>query len=252
MYQNRNGFSLIEALMVVALSVLMTATVLEIYLSSVRAFHYIELIARISQRASSTLEILSGEIKKAGYIGCARLSPDLQVRPLENDTLTIANRISGTDNEITIRKMSQKTAFLEKTNDDLSSVTVTSNIKFSSGDMVIIADCHGAEFAEINHVSLTNGRQKLHFSSALHKNYLPGTEVGHYEIQHFFLKPSKHQSLFYEDIHKQKYAILSDVLNIHFTYFLKNNVISLVEIELNLHVGKLNKTWFSFIPVGEI
>ena len=65
-----NGFSLIELMLAAALGVLMTAAIVQLFMSNTRGVALLKGQARLQESARHALHFLAGSARSAGYLGC--------------------------------------------------------------------------------------------------------------------------------------------------------------------------------------
>lgn len=264
-YRIKNrGVTLIEAMLVVALTLLITAAISSIYISNLHTVHTIQSITTLSTRGEQAQQ-LAREISQTGSVGCVKLNNG-SVRAFDSYELTPANRLTGTASTFTTRHPYYKTAYLTAISDDLQKLTLTMNARFLAGDIILISDCHSAQLAKIAHLSYIDNLQRLTLTQPLHRKFPIGSAINRYQIQSFYIKNSRAKGLYFKDIHQQVYRLMPNVIAMKLRYFTKQNgkleeiqsdvsidgsAISFVEIALQIQVGNLIKPWFIYAPIGE-
>lgn len=95
-----SGFSLVELLVAMALSLLIISSVTLALVNSQRSHALLQQQARLQQRARLALDLLSAEIRQAGFVGCPfeLLNIANAVRPDSEDAIQLLPFISGEEN----------------------------------------------------------------------------------------------------------------------------------------------------------
>lgn len=275
MHKNLNqnltrGFTLVEILIAMTISLLLMGLLLEIFLASRRSFQLQCALLEIEENARKAIEILTSEIQKAGMIGCARLSQDFPIVPFGPFTITVDNKLSGNSSEITIRYAEFNAAVLIKNMHNQINLTLNKSIHFAKQDILLIADCTQAELFQVERIILGADKQNLIASTALHHRYEKNAEISRFVINKFFIAKTRRvnqegkpiYALFVEDRKHRKTELVAGVYQLSFLYSLLRNgkiiessfvanadrVIG-IAIKLELAYFPLKKTWFTYVAL---
>lgn len=271
------GITLIELLIAMTLGLLLLSIMLGIYLAMQKSHHLQTAINNIQDNARVAISLLSADIRKAGNIGCAKLTKDFLLTSHTPYTLSTQNKLTGahTGNSasITIRHASFPSAALVEPMQDDSILYVTRIPKFKVGDILLIADCKQAEIFKVEYVAFMHGLQKIIPQTALHQHYEAHAEVSQLEINHYFVdKTSRHDttgapifSLWKQDLNT-KSELVEGVYRMQIRYAIEQQG-SLIEvaasnvqdwskilgvaIELEMGAGPIRKIWHAYIALRD-
>ena len=170
--KQHKGLSLIELMIALVLGLLITAGVIQVFVANKQTYRVTDAHSRLQDNARFALEILSRDIRSAGYSGCrvtekmnvtqianapipTEMTENTMITGIEADSATTWNTgvpvalgavIGGTD----IISMQHGTscggtltANLGDTDGDIS-VATTNTCNLSSGDILMVADCEDA------------------------------------------------------------------------------------------------------------
>lgn len=190
-----DGFSLVEIMIALTLSLLLLGAVFQIFISAKASYRMNEGLARLQETGRFAADILAGDIRMAGYQGCMTLDqltpnvivanppPDLNLYDPENvltgednlatgDDLVDDHRaVVGTDS-LTIRKASSSGADLTGNTDPINAnIQINGNpAGFEKDDILIITDCADADIFRATSVSNSNGSSKVTVAHASNGN----------------------------------------------------------------------------------
>lgn len=182
-----SGFMLIELLIALAIGLVIVSVILEIYLTTMRSYHLQSHLNQAQDNAKITIDILTTEIHRAGYIGCARLTADFPVASYSTYTLTPQNKITSPHaNEIVIQHMGLPAAVLLGPVENASILSVSQHVNFKPGHILMIADCKHADIFQVKAVKDVRGTRTIYSTRPLHYHYAQYAEVGQLEINTYF------------------------------------------------------------------
>jgi len=192
---HQKGLTLIELMIALVLGLLLVAGTIQVFVSNKQTARVTEAHSRIQENARFALEILSRDIRAAGYSGCrtidnmniqtvanapvpASMSPTTIVTGSndESGTLTptpsfsasLGTVVPGTD-LITIQRGSGCGATLvgnvSSSNANIQ-VYSPNTCNISAGDVLMVADCEDAHIFRATNVSSTGGTQQTIAHSA--------------------------------------------------------------------------------------
>lgn len=169
------GFTLLEYLVALMLSMIIVSLLVE------AALMMNQLVARQTKQLEEQQALIVAEhffrdaINSAGYLGC-RNTKD-RAWPLS---------LSYTENELSIKRMSEKTAeVVEQTDKQL---LVKGSINFKVNRDYVIQNCQHAELVKFNKIGVQGNLKKLTLNKALQHNYQSPSTIGAYETLRFFVK----------------------------------------------------------------
>src|SRR5438128_340840 len=94
--QKKQGFSLIEFLLALTLSLFILSIVSTIYLLSQRHLMSQIALSKIQENIHLLSEIFHTEIHQAGYIGCPKLTENFPIKTISPYDLTVQNKLVTT------------------------------------------------------------------------------------------------------------------------------------------------------------
>src|SRR5215208_309167 len=195
MFKNSNinqfrGFSLIEILMSISLSLILASLLFHILLISQKNYHYQIALHEIENHAQMVSTILHMELKKSGHIGCAHLSKSfLFISPLPfNDK----NKLEIKNNRLTVRYQEFPEVHLNSISKDLTRLDLSAETHYAKNDWMIISNCTHAELFQIEKIMIYSDHQLIMPTAALHYEFDKGAEVAPYiEHQYFIAKTNR-------------------------------------------------------------
>ena len=173
----QTGLSLVEIMVAMVISLILLAGVLQIYLSSKTTYRMQEGLSRLQENGRFAIDIISRDIRMAGFQGCTRLGSapgQIQANMLvstkpaalkysANDALAgVDNAASGNTTGaalntdiITVRSASPSNAVLSNNmTANNSNIVISSNPdNLKTNDILIITDCINADIFKASSVS---------------------------------------------------------------------------------------------------
>ena len=89
------GFSLIETLIAVAISISFTLILTYSYMTIRRLYQLNQNMITMQNKAFIAQQLLSRDIRTAGFIGCERLTSSMELHHPDNVNLTMESRLHG-------------------------------------------------------------------------------------------------------------------------------------------------------------
>ncbi len=203
------GFSLIELLSALTISILGLTMLMSVFVNDSLMHQRYLALADTRNNERFSVYILHQSIQKAGYIGCATLNDDFNIKNSGADkdhALSFSNslqvysthdparpplsKLKPNTDVIEIRKMSSEQGQLIYAIDNGNQITLTENPIFKSGDNIIISDCQHAVMSRVRSVFLSKKYhlQRLTLWHAIHGKFDRDAAVGHLERLIFFIK----------------------------------------------------------------
>jgi type II secretory pathway pseudopilin PulG len=188
MFHYKNcGYTLLEVMMSIGLSITIMALVLPQYLIFNQQFLWIHDQLTIQKKAERLMILLRDQIHLAGYLGCTKLTNEF---PLLNgkDLLNVDNRLQVTSqNHLIIRGMTDAVTLLNDGKIGSKTLTVSYTKNLKPHVKMIITDCLHGEIIEAQ--SLKHHKEKLiiMLNQPLQSHYAAGASLGLLRIEDFYL-----------------------------------------------------------------
>lgn len=270
----KQGFVLIELLIAILISTLLLNLLMKIYLTSESVLQWQTALIQIQNNANEIISLLNSNIKKSGHIGCAKLTPEFSATPFHHYSLSNKNKLIGDDNEITIRYADYPSATLLKAMENEWQLMVSRNIKFSSGDIVLISNCKWAEIFQVAKVKVSREVQEIISTSSLKHRFDLNSEISHFEVAHYYIDKTNRThrdgsyiyALYVENNHERKSELVSGINNINFKYLIYQQGILMeksasqikdwscvqgVSYELISVYPPLKKIWYGYVSLSK-
>lgn len=199
----QTGISLIELMISLAIGLLITSAMAYLYVNSKQTFRQQDNLARIQENGRFALDVISQDIRMAGYWGCAGRSISQPVNtlnnaatfannfgvPIEGNQATgastwapvldasITNVVSGTD-VITLRGAFDAGTTVTQhpggTPPGSADLKVTAGSGLLEGDVVLVSDCANAAIFQITNINNTGGGENMVHNSGAIAGINPG------------------------------------------------------------------------------
>ena len=174
MKSREQGYSLIELMIAISLSLFLSVGIINIFIYSKNIYQLTQNLNIIPTKARLALNLLSHDIRMAGFIGCVRLI----------DVMTLNNHLSANTSLVvwhkgyTTAKLSlPKLAQYQKDSDAIliqfldpntfpvneaksRHISLVNKMAFQPKDTLLISDCQHAELINWNKIHLTYSYQK--------------------------------------------------------------------------------------------
>lgn len=181
------GFSLIEMMVALLLSLLSLSALLEMYATSQRNLLLQSQMQAVSENAQAASYLIMTEIHRAGYIGCARLTPDFPMHGVGPFNLTPTNKLIAESNRFTVKYAATPEAELVRPMSDDLNLTVNETVRFTAGDWVVISDCQHAEIFRVQQAASNHHQQYLVASAPLQNQYDQHARISHFVSQTYYI-----------------------------------------------------------------
>lgn len=213
MISRERGLSIVELMVAMVISLILTAGVIQVFLGSKTTYRVTEGVGRLQEDGRFALEYLSRDIRMAGYSGCSRYAP--LTNTLNNDTNIAYNfqvGISGFNNVsatppteltaigitpkpdtdvIVVRRQSDNPIRIVKTNDAANMFTedlgqeanacADNSDRYSGlcfGDILMVSDCRKSRVFQATNVGPTgNGETSIKVNHDNRGTVTPGNAV---------------------------------------------------------------------------
>lgn len=192
----QRGFSLVEIMVAVTLSLVLMAGVMQIYLSSKQSFRMQEALSRVQENGRFALEFLSRDIRMADFWGCANVTNVTNNLNPAGGTGYIDygdGGLGATDNDglngsdtLTLRGAFGTSLNLLPNGAagygplQSSDITTTVDNELSQCDILLVADCSAADVFQLTNANPNGSGQIVHNTGATcgPGNYNPGSCTG--------------------------------------------------------------------------
>lgn len=182
--REQKGFGLIELMIAMTLGLLLLGGIGYVYIGSSGAFRTTDNLSRIHENARYALEVMSRDIRMAGYIGCGNIA-SLTVKTIANPpvpAMSVNNALIGYDNgsgwtnpsSVTrvagdvisiMAAFGSGTSLTGNLNPSNANIKVNGNPdNFKQGDVLAVTDCANADVFKVTNspgntgvVTLTHG-----------------------------------------------------------------------------------------------
>lgn len=167
------GYSLIELLIAISLSLFLSMGIITIFIYNKNSYQLTQSLNTIPGKAHLALHLLSHDIRMAGFIGCVRLIDVFTLKKhLSPDTCLVVWHKGYTTAKISLPKLAgyQKNSdviliqFLDPNTFPIKEAKSTHiifahRVRFRPKDVLLISDCQHAELIRWNDIHLANNYQ---------------------------------------------------------------------------------------------
>ena len=165
------GFTLIEIMLSISISLIVLQVLLDVYLSSLNIIREIKSMQQIRYQAALATNVLASDIKKSGYIGC-------QMR---------LNSISGSSSRISLNHMTYPSEKLLEPMRVTTEMIIGKHITLHTGDLLMVSDCEHAETFTAKKVWFRKKGQVIEAMTPLKYHYNGNADIGRYEKRSYFI-----------------------------------------------------------------
>ena len=176
------GISLVEILIALVISLFLLGGVIQVYLSNQSAYRFGEAVARIQENGRFSIEVMTQDLRMAGFFGCALFDPEDPENIANNldpsgpgyDSslydFVLAGVIQGTEGDglngsdsVTLRgSMPGQLNVVPPYNVDTSAaIFVNNNDVLQPDDIVMISNCRGADIFQITNTTTSPTSNKM-------------------------------------------------------------------------------------------
>jgi hypothetical protein len=226
------GLTLVELLIAMTLGILLLSGIFSTYLFSQKIHQQQTQLINQLETMRVISEILSNEIKIAGFIGCGRLDNHF---PIENHTgyaVTPADILAVRHDSFTVLHASLPQSKLIEDMIFSTVLYVSMEVLFKESDILIISDCYSVAVCQIRTVVRINDHvQKIILLTPLKHVYRRNAQTSILERNSYFVEQG---SLYKRDIHNKKIALADNILRlqiefippsgVQMTYFLPSKI----------------------------
>lgn len=241
-YNNGKGVTLIEMMIAVMLSFIVSSIAWAIYFSTVKAYRFQQSLSAIEQQATTAASLLHYDIGLAGYIGCARLTSDFPIITHTNESITNDNKLMVTESSVTVRHAAFPAATLSESNADKVSFQADLGQRFKEGQILVISDCQHAEIVKAVSISRHDPYQTIEIETPLRYSYKSGAEISRLEINRYYFIDDK---LMLQTMDGRDLQMVEGIKEMKVT----RNDRKGVNIELIVSAHSIEKPWSIYAPL---
>jgi len=208
------GFSLVELLIAMLLSLIVSAVVLQIFVSSSQTYRVREQVALLAENGRYATELLQRDLRMAGYSGCrtlAGLSPNViaknppafsgfadGLQGFESGSgwtnPTTITQLAGTDVVVVRRATGLAVPFIGNMAALNANIQIAPNpYGFAANDVLLVTDCEAADLIRASNVSQGSGvvtiahAMSTNIDNRLSKAYQENTMVMSFSANTYFI-----------------------------------------------------------------
>lgn len=173
------GFSLLELLLALTLSLFLLGAMAELYVNYKKHYWHAKLLADLQTNLRLSTQILQNDLATTSYIGCGKLNAGINI--VHDDNQTPSLTLMGYSSTAAINKFSlphsgkaapmpdSDVIELLKSEENVAdlieqqqgSLIVSSTPTFKANDWLLITDCHQGEFFQATQVSVKQDQQYI-------------------------------------------------------------------------------------------
>lgn len=259
---NQYGVTLIELMISMVIGLMMIGLITQLIIEVRRTAELQSDVFHVMQDSAHLSALFKAQIKRAGYVGCSRITAENSLLPDGKYAINVNNRLVGSDHELTIRYMDYKTEALLRDMSDRSVLLLSASVNMHPNEVWVISHCQRAEWFEIDKISRNHGVLIVNLKQPLSMLYDMTSEVGKLKINRLYSKSIKnHSILFMQDINGWNNKLVDEVSDLNFKYSVNDNgrVIDVsasqihnwsqvrgVAISAALQSGKVKQSWQSY------
>lgn len=238
-----SGATLLECLVALSISLLLIGLLVKLYDRYVVASHQVGDIAAAVTAINQAKYLIKHEIKRAGYLGCAKLSSEYPIVNHTTYAFTYRNQLQGDARHLVVRHAAFPSSTLIKPMHRLDQAVIGEYGNYKAGDIVIVTSCDHSDIVEV--ASQVNHTIRfMHFLSGL---YEAGSELSKLEENTFYIDESS--DLMMRDIHHKHHRMLTGIDELHFRYIQNKHQLVAIDYDLKARVGLINKAWHDYVSL---
>lgn len=170
------GLTLIELLVAMLISLIVVATVIEVFVSFNQKIHQQDKQKAILDRINFTTQLLRTDISLAGFDGCTR-------------RLLIPDPVDVSKGGVRVKHLSSQFDQIRAVAGER--VSVSGPVRFNKNNRIMIANCDHAYVYSVQSVSRRGDLQRLRLNQEIHAQFQAGDSVGKYVDNTYFVSHNK-------------------------------------------------------------
>ncbi|MFN3234397.1 MAG: PilW family protein [Gammaproteobacteria bacterium] len=228
--------SLIELLVATLLAIILTGTVVDVFLLLEKTEHNQSELMHVSRNLDVAVKNIRQDVYQAGACGCrSAFHRDMIINHVVGykDFFDKKNLIRiDKANDLTIHAAENKAVSVLLSSAEMRwQLFVGTNVVFSNGDVVVVSDCEFAEIAKVMSSYHAFGFQLLVFNVPLIHEYKLGAQVSRLERRHYFIKSdnlyletiSDRSDVLIDNVQSADFSLRGDMLKARLQYSLFGN-----------------------------
>jgi len=197
---SQRGISLIELMLAISLSMLLSLGVLSFHIQQKTSYLFQQGLSRILQNSQIAAYTLKNALQSAGSLGCLSLVSSTPMRVLTATPLPIEADMQLLEqyNRLLVQKAQ---AVAHKLLVPMSHIQAPITVErgkdaLTAGDMVVVSDCQQADVFMVNDVSVQRDTRTLYYKdAALSKAYDEQAELSKWTAKEFYIADSHYKNL---------------------------------------------------------
>jgi type IV pilus assembly protein PilW len=223
------GVTLMEFMMAMVLSLILMSVLLQLYLYSQKSYQLQQAWYQLQRNGNLVGEMLTSAVRKAGYVGCVRVTENFPLIPSQTHLLTMKNRLYvNAMNALIVRHASDQSVILKEKMTDNKRMVMGTEVHFSAGESLLISDCKQAEIIEVAESYISRDKQMVLATRPLHYTFDPYAQISRLEMNSYLVKKTnrKHKNgnavyaLYVQDSKGRHTELVEGVnkINIYYTF----------------------------------
>lgn len=259
--RHQSGVSIVEYMIAIALGTLLTAGVLELFVSNKTTYRIQTELAGLQDHSRVASQVLSKSIRMAGYQGCTNsqtmtpnnivktppaglvFGPDDIITGHEAGTSTwtpalptalVGEVLAGTDVVKVSQASEAEMQLVSNMVQPNTPIAVTSRVTIQQGDIILVTDCSQADIFKVTNVSQANvitHASNFNTSNNLSKSYQTDAHVSHFQSYTYYIKDTGRTNgkgtaiyaLYRMDLNGSAEELVEGVDNMQITYGVDSN-----------------------------
>lgn len=231
------GFTLIEILISISLSLVVLSTITTIYYKATYHFEMQTHLLQVQENSLIFTDLIRSELQRRGNIGCLKLTKNVKLDTNINFRLTMNNQLRSYQGEhkdqsdgFTVRYKHPHSTPLIDNMSDVNTLMVASGNGFKKGDVVIVSNCRQGEIFKILKLHQTTHGVIVYSEFPLHHRYHKGSEVALYVVNSYFLTATKRlqqnkpvYALFQKNINQENKELVEGIETMIIHYLVREN-----------------------------
>jgi len=180
--KRQTGLTLVEILIALVISMFLLGGIVQVYLANKSSYRFTEAVARIQENGRYSIEVMTQDLRMAGFFGCALFDPEDPENIVNNldpngpgydpalYDFVLAGVIEGTEGDgmngsdsVTLRgsKPGQLNVVPPFNVDTSAAIFINSNDVLQPDDIVMISNCRGADIFQITNTTTSPTSNKM-------------------------------------------------------------------------------------------